>query len=748
MAQQAHAGAAMAGLPVPAPYQAKYTNLFNDANTDPTGGNPAAVLNYFLHDNNNAQNNTDTQQIKDKLASSGAARHLLACIIMTEGVARTYVTPFRWDDGLTNNNPTLAGNYYASEGEVLNNNPYTVKIEANSFHLINNTVAVSTIPNLVAAYTNDAALELTGPHQANDAGTEAKKSRPLIALPHFLVPLFLAQPEGVSPRHFWTVIYPVITGAGREGECGALLEYFQIAATSNGQPGAPSVLNITRPSPPARNEALIQYQRTLLEHHFPQLSANQVQLQTNQIAGVLGSLVHNQQQQYEEGKREREAAKETTVEKWLGKELFIRLLRLLRVSTEADLVAACPIYLEMAKAPKSQRMRTLQTKIDAEWIARGNMYMKYIVSAAWFGNFVRLEWGRTHETSLTTGFLGNLFAFGEQDEDAQQALNLQAEYAQSGDRAISSDDAEKFLKIVINPPRPGKSIDNLKRLEVVCSVVLPRGHPFREYVEKYTRNFDNFTPWEGTQTNDPRDMGGKDILHAQYVSLRLSKYWNDQSMSDLNAPLPSPSELMDCIKLQREWEPRLPPSFRHALKFDQFSQVFMQGLGSLSMGHDTATQVSGLTGTTGSASATTSVLNNILHQLQQQAGQHATSTGAGAGSRSGGGGGNGQGSSAGSNENRHVENAQFNASLFGEYKTRQVNGRVVRSKDVREAVRAGRLPALPASKVPGNDQSMCLAWHTKGQCSQSCPLCADHVPYTTTEYQPLVSWCQANYPSE
>jgi hypothetical protein len=95
------------------------------------------------------------------------------------------------------------------------------------------------------------------------------------------------------------------------------LEYFQIAATSNGQPGAQSVLNTARPSPPARNEALIQYQRTLLEHHFPQLCANQVQQQTNQIAGALGSLVHNQQQQYEEGKREREAAKVTTVEKWL-----------------------------------------------------------------------------------------------------------------------------------------------------------------------------------------------------------------------------------------------------------------------------------------------------------------------------------------------------------------------------------------------------------------------------------------------
>ena len=257
MAQQAHAGAAMAGLPpplpVPTPFQAKFANKFNDTSNDPTGGNPATIMSPFLYDVNNAQNNTETQQIKNKLASSGAARHLLAAIIMTGGVARVYVLPFRWDDGLTNNNPTLSDKFFAMEGELLNNQPYTVEIDARVFSLINNTVAVSTVANLVNAYTNDATVEMTGPHQANYAGTEPKKSRPLIALPHFLVPLFLSQPNGVSPRYFWTNVYPVITGMGMEGQCSALVEYFQIAATSQGQAGYPSVLNTTRPVPPVRN---------------------------------------------------------------------------------------------------------------------------------------------------------------------------------------------------------------------------------------------------------------------------------------------------------------------------------------------------------------------------------------------------------------------------------------------------------------------------------------------------------------
>ena len=550
MAQQAPAGAAVAGvhfapgqapLPVPTPFQAKFVTKFTDASTDPTGGNPSALMAPFLHNINNPQANTDTNQIKNKLASSGAARHLLAAIVMTGGVARVYLLPFRWDDGLTNNNPTLVDKFFAMEGDLLNNQGYTVEIETRAFNLINNTVAVSTVANMTAAYANDAALDMTGPHAPNDAGTEPKKSRPLIALPHFLVPLFLSQPDGVSPRYFWTVVYPVITGKGLEGDCLALLDYFQIAATSQGQAGGASVLNTPRPLPPARNVALINPQQKLLEHHYPQLSPDTVQQQTNQIAGVIGQFAHTHQQQYEEAKRDREAAKVSTVEKWLGKELLTKLLRLLRLGSEAELVAACPVYLEMAKAPKSQRMRTFQTRIDAEWTRKGNKYMSYVVAPAWFQNFINLVWDRANDDSLDTGYLGNIFAFGEQDEIAQQSLNLQAQLAQSGDHAISTVDAKEILKISITPPLPNKAINNLKRLDVVCAIVLPVAHPVRKYVNAFTLNFDNFkTKWEGVETRDPRDQGGKDILLGQYVSLRLSKFWRDQAMTEINVSLPSP----------------------------------------------------------------------------------------------------------------------------------------------------------------------------------------------------------------
>ena len=743
-------------LPVPTQqFQASFITLFHNANLDPTGGNIAALLAPFRHDLVNANNNTDTQQIKNRLAASGASRHLLAAIIISGGVARTYLLPFRWDDGLAGNNPTLADKYFALEGDLMFNQGHTVELHSREVSSTSSTTTVAcfTIQELTAGYANDPAVMMTGPHQANDAGTEPKKSRPLIALPHFLVPLFLAKPEGVTMRHFWTAIYPVIVSEGKQVECAALLDYFQIGATSHGQAGGHSVLDTARPMPPSRSEALIRRQRETLEHFFPQLSANSSQQQTNQIASVIGSWAHQNQQQYEEAKREREATKATSVEKALGTTLFTKLLRLLRLTSEAELIAACPVYLELAKASKAQRLGTVQDKIDKELADRNSKYLRYIMTSASFQNFWDMGWDRFSEDSLTSGFFGNLFSFGEQNEELQRALNLQARLAQSGHTAVSHADAKEILKVTIQPPRPGKALENLKRLDVVNSVLLPAGHPFRDYIKELRQNFDDFSSgWEKVMTKDPAHCGGKDILFAQWVSLRASKYWRAQSLTDLDVPLPSPSELMDDIELSRPWEPQLSLSLRSALKFDQFCRVFNPspsfhggGLIGGSVGLDAASIASGLTSTSGSSGSSSGsaevldLLRAMQGALQQQGGQQQQGGGgASSGTGTGGGGGGSE---------TQLTNPHFNAALFGEYKTRQVNGKGVRSQDVRKAIKRGDLPALPPSKVNGV-ATMCLAWHTKGQCSPNCPLKGDHVPYTDEEYQPLCGWCSDNYPRE
>ena len=90
-------------------------------------------------------------------------------------------------------------------------------------------------------------------------------------------------------------------------------------------------------------------------------------------------------------------------------------------------------------------------------------------------------------------------------------------------------------------------------------------------------------------------------------------------------------------------------------------------------------------------------------------------------------------------------NPFFNKVLFGEYRRRQVNGKPVRSRDLRLKIANGELPELPTSKHA--EHPMCPAWHVKGMCNPSCPRAADHKEYSVEEYKPLGDWCAQHYPS-
>ena len=93
------------------------------------------------------------------------------------------------------------------------------------------------------------------------------------------------------------------------------------------------------------------------------------------------------------------------------------------------------------------------------------------------------------------------------------------------------------------------------------------------------------------------------------------------------------------------------------------------------------------------------------------------------------------------------ENKHFHNALFREIKTWTVGGRTVKRRDVRKKINNGELPPLPPLKVDG--QHMCLAWYTKGIYNPDSPRASDHVLiYLVEEYQPLCSWCIANYPKD
>ena len=158
------------------------------------------------------------------------------------------------------------------------------------------------------------------------------------------------------------------------------------------------------------------------------------------------------------------------------------------MSNESALVMALPIYQLLAKAKKANKLSILQDGIDAELLRRGNDVLSLEISAGVFENFTSMRWHRQNENSLTTGFFGNLFLFGNTNAEQKQLLNAQVSLAQSGDQSISHADAEKILKIPITTvPLNDDSYLNVKRADVLASILLPPGNPFRIYIAAHQK---------------------------------------------------------------------------------------------------------------------------------------------------------------------------------------------------------------------------------------------------------------------
>ena len=708
-------------LPVPARTPALFAAIFADASRDPTGGDPSLLLGPFVHDLNNGGNNTATAQLRDALVHTGNERQLIATTIMSGGQARAYVCPFRWDDGLVHQNPTLANKYFAIEGELVGDHGHTVEIDRGVFDLLHNQVAVPSTATILAAYAADATTTQMGPYTAQDAGTEIVKTRRIVPIPHSLVGAWLSEADGVDAPRFWRVYYPLIAAAGHELECEAIIEFFQVAVTipPNGAAGDPSLLDTARPAPPPRNPVLLRRIQGLLEHHFVQLRRDAATQQTNQIATAVGALAQQNRRQYEEAKLEKEAAKAATVEKMLGVDNLRRLLIMTRVPNETQLTMLCPFYKKLAEVPKSQRLGVLESSIQAAMEARGHLYLTFPTSAGMLSNLLGLQWHRTNDDSLATGLLGNPFLFGDSDEEYQQSVNLQVAMMESGGAAMSSADAAALLKIEVNLPGENESANNLRRMDALCSILLPAAHPFRTFIENHATPFESYMPrWKRLEMSHPLFQPAKGVFHLQYLALRVSRYWQEQSTTVTAVALPPHDELFREVDYKRPWEPAMSSTLRTKLKLDILSQL--GGGGGSIPGLDFSADGSTISGLTNPATG------ERTHAL-------GAPPGGGGGTRGSGGGSEGT-------------NPHYNEVLFGEYRRRQVNGKPVRSRDLRLKISANELPELPLS-IYCTSTPMCPAWHIKGMCNSSCPRAGDHKEYSAEQYAPLVEWCDKNYPS-
>lgn len=678
-----------------------------------------------------------TENIRDRFTSlSTRGRYVYAAAVISGGTAHTYILPEKWTPSLTSPDHRLDNKIFAYDGELIANQAHTVEIPTEVFGLLNNQVLVSTVATIQAFLQANVDNEWMGPFTADDQGTEIVKGRKIIPIPHSVVGLFLAKEGGVSPRYYFTTILPQLEAEGIADACLSLTQFFQIAITRRQANVDESFLEVVKPSSPGRIPALVKRKLELLQHHFPLLSPQAATSQQNVVAQTIGVIASQQQAHYERLEAVKVAEKANALEKWLGRAKVMTLLRLTGMSTVADFVASNPVWQDMADTPDKQRRGELQTAVDDLLVAREDEHLTCVVSHGMYLNFASLKWDRHSADSVKTGFLGNLYLFcNESSEEEEEAIRA-VDTARSGNAALTTSDAEKVIKLNIRPPLENEGLVYLQRAELLYTVLLPPNHPALLYLRELIKKLDSYSSkWKTLQTTDKSLQLAKDVLMLQNIALRLSRYWKAQSMSDSSMAhlLPSANDILECIALSTPWEPHLSQTLRHSLKITELCRVGMTTPPSSGRGQ-ARDDMSVLTDT--------SILGQyIQHHLA--AARSAGGSVAGAGGASGGGGGN-QNNGGGNSTNTTVANDSFNASIFGEYERRQVNGRPIKCREVRYKISRGELPGLPVSKI--DQQPMCLAWHTKKICNSDCPRAADHVHYTDAEYEQLKSWCAAHYP--
>ena len=722
---------------MPAPAPPRLAALFADASKDPCGGDWTAPMAIFTTSTHNAVGDTDTASLKNMVAASGAMKQLMAYVLVEGGVARLYTFLSRWDSTIVAPNAALDGKFFAIEGELIGHHGqgHVVEVPSSVFNKVNTQVVVPDAATIVAELTADPTIGVMGPYNAGDADTTGAKTRKICPVPHDIAGLFAARPGGTTWQHYFGVIYPAILNDGNEVAYAPLTLVFQMMSV--GPAGAAGSCP-NRPAAFTRSEALAERYQDTIQVYFPELAPGAAAHANTQIAGALGALTAQGQLHYEEQKRARadkDAKAAKTVTSWLGELKMKVLLNYTGCRDEAHLVAECPAYLRMAQASKGNKLPFLQDAVNEGLRANGNLHLQVVIPYAMYHNFWQMDWGRVTPHTATTGFFGNLFLFGETDAEATFTLNAQAQTMLESDRAPTLSDSQAILKLAINPPLGEKCLTNFLRMHALAEVLLPKTHVFRVHSATHNNNFSHFQGlWSATTLTDPGNTSIRGVLYLQAMSIQYSTYWNKQKHAPGPVSMKDPTHIVDLVMETNEtWIPTLSPGMKAQLNIPALLRLGAtlpesKGLPAPAAEDDAtvATGATSVTGLTGMQISTPSLNATIRAIIQNE----AKSVGPGGSLKTG---------------NTAVKNSNYLGDLFGKYKDRKVNGKVVPCADVRKLIRDNKLPQLPDSKAGGG--VMCLPWHVKGMCNTGCPRSEDHLlTYTAGESRPLEAWCATNWP--
>lgn len=687
--------------PQPAPTTASAVDTFEKyfAGSTVPPQHLQSLMQLISIDVNNATNNTSSSDVRKAVVGASSHQLPLALGLLINGGVKLFFLPFRIEQVAgAAPDPSIDNKIFAVEGDVIHGEASLVHLVDSHFNQLPHLVQVPTVAFLQTQLAADNNPEfMMGPYDANDASTEAVKTRQVCIIPSKYVPHF---GQEITPRVYFDEIYPLIEANGEVDDMGPLTKYFQIAITRQTANDDTSLLQVPQPSCPSRNVALLERKQSLLKLFLTGLNHQPVNAAGEAVATSVSS-IRELMLATAQKEEDRKAKKNDSVVEEFMAHRFTTLLKLCCVNHESQLPK---IWKQLAEAKDKNKLGILEGAIQRELrdMGQSRLANKFVLTSNFLNDILALCWAMPTSDSLDMGSLANPFLLGDTNVENQQMLNKWLEMIQSGGAAPDLAAVKQLTQMKLNLPGEDDSLRYILRLVAVQRVCLPLGHPATTWLYKHHLEMKEF---EQEWKNQSGHLGLKGVLHLIWVGNRLSQFFRKQAVSSRPLAVHSePSEIVERIERQEEWEPRISSTC-----VNRFNLGVMMNLGQQADSRDDATAATEMSSLSGTSSQGT--------------------------------GGTPGGVSAGgdSNQNQRVDNTAFNSSLFLSYKES-----AVKCKELRKKIKEKKLESLPDSKVDPK-LKMCLAWHTKGMCNTGCPMHVDHVAYTAEELAPMVKWCKDNY---
>ena len=675
----------MPAAPPAAPFRASYVDFFADASHDPFQGQYAAAMAPYDVPLQNAPGTLAPDQIRYLVIGARAQRVPTAFLLMHDDRLHVYLQADKFHARLGLPATPWDDLIYAQKGDLHRNQAVVIEWKSDYFHQLNQQLLVPTAATIDTVFAAQPEAELLGPYAQADAGTELIKVRRTCFVPPRYVPLLLAGP--ITPREAWERIRGQIVVDGQEIACQALIKFFQAAVTRAAVGAAPALSLTVAPVAPLADALLLDHRQRILDEDFPQLNHQLAGLQQNQIAASLGELVRDNRVARESERAERDKAKDKDPQEMLGDVGLQKIIRWSHVETGADLQA---IWKDLAKAKKSQQLAILQWAVDKAKDELGDTELQFIVSPAHLEMVKNLRFTMLTPNHVASGL--QPFQFPEEALDGSLTAQALYEALYAGTSAPPMADLATVMQSKPGAPKAlFQARHQVRRVYIMLVVTLGEEH---RLVTAYERFYHRFLSAEaelhryqqGLPTLRDQVLFPVKLLKRNAIDL---SYWLDQQAHTPAARAPPKFEqVFDDIKQElTTWEPQMSIAFLLGLKLDMLGEV-----------------------TTPAPSATPRASPPGAPKLPQ--------------------------------DDATASNPHYAEATFGKY--RQLTS--VKTRGIRRQIKDGILPALPVSKV--DQQPMCLAWHTKGQCNLRCPRAADHVAYSLGELGNLVAWCTTHYPKE